>query len=75
MPRARAFGSDEAPFLVEPQRGRRDAAAAGDFANRQHILHAFSISIAGLDFKLTLTCRMKMKMLEDFNPRQRQVGT
>ena len=58
VPRTRALRSDQAPFLVEPQRGCRDAAAAGDLADRQQILHAASITVAGLDFKLTLTCRM-----------------
>src|SRR4029079_96539 len=39
MPGARALRGDETALLVEPQRGRGDAAATGDFADRQDVGH------------------------------------
>src|SRR5262245_4696331 len=53
---AGAFGGDQAARLVEPQGRRGDAAAAGDYSDREEL--GGGTHRRALDLKLTLTCRL-----------------
>ena len=59
---ARPLGPDQPARLVEAQRRGGDAAPARNLLNREQVIHSGSLTHSALDFKLTLTCRVRDRM-------------
>ena len=62
VPRARALGLDESSVFIIAQRRCGHAAATSNLSNGDQLRHERKVIAKGLDFKLTLTCRL----VEDF---------